>query len=43
MSVNEFLGNTLTGVSVVSFDRAAMLAGQDANSIAFHIGDTTGV
>jgi Carboxypeptidase regulatory-like domain/Kelch motif len=44
MSVNEFLGgDRFTGVSVVSFDRAAMLAGQDARSITFHIGDVTGV
>src|SRR5215813_3232415 len=36
MSANEFLnGAAFTGVGVVAFERAQMLAGQDANSIYF--------
>jgi len=44
MSANEFLnGATFNGVGVVAFDRAAMLAGQNANSIYFHVGDSSGI
>jgi N-acetylneuraminic acid mutarotase len=44
MSANEFLnGATFNGVGVVAFDRAAMLAGQNANSIYIHVGDSSGI
>ena len=39
MSANEFLnGQSFTGVGVVAFERAAMLAGQPARSVYFHLG-----
>ncbi|HEU5437798.1 MAG TPA: carboxypeptidase regulatory-like domain-containing protein [Ktedonobacterales bacterium] len=44
MSANEFLNAaTFTGAGVMAFDRTAMLAGQPANSIYFHVGDSSGV
>jgi N-acetylneuraminic acid mutarotase len=44
MSANEFLnGATFNGVGVVAFERAKMLAGQDARSIYIHVGDSSGI
>jgi N-acetylneuraminic acid mutarotase len=44
MSANEFLnGASFTGVGVVAFERAAMLAGQDARQVYFHVGDASGI
>lgn len=44
MSANEFAnGASFSGVGVVAFERAKMLAGQDASSIYFHIGDSSGI
>jgi hypothetical protein len=44
MSANEFLnGATFNGVGVVAFERAAMLAGQDAREVYFHVGDSSGI
>lgn len=35
LSVNDFAGNNFTGVTVVAFDRAAMLAGLPARTVSF--------
>lgn len=44
MSANEFAnGASFAGVGVVAFERAKMLAGQDARSIYIHIGDSSGI
>jgi N-acetylneuraminic acid mutarotase len=42
-SHNEFLnGATFTGVTVQAYNRDAMLAGQDASVVSFHVGDSSG-
>lgn len=42
-SANEYLGGaTFTGVTTQAYQREAMLAGQDAAVVSFHIGDSSG-
>ncbi len=44
MSANEFVnGQTFNGVGVMAFNRTQMLAGQNANSIYIHVGDSSGI
>lgn len=43
-TANEFLnGAFFTGVTVQAYERAKMLAGQDARVVSFHIGDSSGI
>src|SRR5262249_57460276 len=43
-SGDEFLnGETFSGVTASAYERAKMLAGQDARVISFHIGDSSGI
>ena len=43
-SSSEFLnGAQFTGVTVQAYERAKMLAGQDAGVVSFHIGDSSGI
>ncbi|HET8906651.1 MAG TPA: carboxypeptidase regulatory-like domain-containing protein [Ktedonobacterales bacterium] len=44
MSANEFQNaQSFTGVGVMAFERAAMIQGQPARSIYFHVGDSSGI
>ena len=44
MSANEFLnGASFNGAGVVAFERAAMLAGQNARAVYIHVGDSSGI
>jgi N-acetylneuraminic acid mutarotase len=44
MTANDFLnGATFAGAGVQAYERAAMLAGQPAQVVTFHIGDPSGI
>ena len=44
MTANDFLnGATFAGAGVQAYEREAMLAGEPAQVVTFHIGDSSGI